>query len=122
MRASTYTHDARDPTGERARNRVAALKERGLSDADAARFGADWPDQPETETYTCHVCRRFLYDDPTGLVAPHRLLPVATITDDGVYTVCTDCDPLPLSLLQRLARWILARGIKVEINPRERDV
>ena len=123
MTEATHTHDTRDPDPDpdRERQRVAVLKERGLSDADAARFGADWPDQPETETYTCHVCRRYLYDDATGLVAPHRLLFVATIVNDGVYTVCGECDPLPLSFWQRLGRWILALRTKPDVNPIERD-
>ena len=101
--------------------RRATLIERGLSLPDAARFAADWPDFPESEFYTCHVCRRFLYDGATGLVAPHRLLLVAGIPDDGAYMVCTDCDPLPLSPLQRLGRWILALGTKPEINEIARD-
>ena len=121
MTEPAHTQGLRDPDGERQRRRAAALVERGLTEADAARFAADWPDQPVTETYTCHVCRRYLYDEDSGIVIPHRLLRVATITDDGVYTVCTDCDPLPLTIWQRLGRWILEFGVKPEINPEPRD-
>ena len=122
MMEPAHTQDLRDPDGVRQRRRAAALVERGLTKADAARFAADWPDQPVTETYTCHVCRRYLYDEDTGVVVPHRLLQVATITDDGVYMVCGECDPLPFSTLQRLGRWILELGTTPEINPEPRDV
>ena len=122
MTEPAHTQDFRDPDGERQHRRAAALVERGLSESDAARFAFDWPDQPETEIYTCHVCRRYLYDEATGIVVPHRLLRVATVTDDGVYMVCGECDPLPLTIWQRLGRWILALGIKPKINPVPRDV
>ena len=99
--------------------RRSALLRRGLSLPDAARLAVEWPAYPESEYYTCYVCRRFLYDGSTGLVAPHRLLLTVGIPDDGAYIVCGECDPLPLSIWHRLARWILARGVEVEISPNE---
>ena len=101
--------------------RAAVLRNRGLSASDAGEFAAGWPSFPETEFYTCRRCRRFLIDHDTGRVEPHRLLLVAMIPEDGAYVVCEECDPLPITFRQRLARVICAGLVPREVNPEPAD-